>query len=660
LGRPGGTDVTALLQEALRLHRAGRLGEAETRYRRVLAQQPRQADALHYLGLIAYRARRYDMAADLIGQAVSEAPDSAPAHVNLGNALLMQRRAREAEAAFRRALALDPREADAAFNLGNLLRGERQPAAAEAAYAEALARNPHHAGALANLANLRLAQQRTAEAARAFGELGNLLQDLGRGEEAADAYRKSLALAPDPAVEAQLALLTPVIPASVEDIDRGRERLLAAMARMREAGLRLPDPLRGASSALFYTAYQGRNDRELKRAFAQFHLAATPGLAWAAPHCAGYVGPSGKLRVGFASRFLHPEHPIGKYYSALIDRFDRDRFDVVEFRIDSSGQAAASGRAQSLLPRDDLERSREIVAAARLDALFYPEVGMDPATYFLAYARLAPVQCTTLGHPVTTGIPAVDYFVSADLVEVPEAQAHYTETLIRLAAVPHYFVQRAGAGAGAPPAREELGLEPGARLYVCAQNPIKIHPELDPVLAEILRRDPAGTAVLFHGDKTERWGELLAARIRRTMPDVAARVALLPFLGHDAWLAFLRQADAVLDTPHFAGGTTSLEMFAVGVPILTWPGDYARSRQTQAYYRQMGIDGPVARSPEQYVELALRLAQDAAWRECLRAELLARAGVLYENDAAVRELESFLGAAVAAAAAGRKLWRWPS
>jgi predicted O-linked N-acetylglucosamine transferase (SPINDLY family) len=445
---------------------------------------------------------------------------------------------------------------------------------------------------------------------------------------------------------------------SIAEIDQHRARLVAEMARMRAAGLRLADPLRHASSALFYTAYQGRNDRELKRAFAQFHLAATPGLAWEAPHCAGYAGHSGRIRVGFVSKFLYPEHPIGKYYSAIIDQLDLERFDVTEFRVASARDSGGGTRSQTAIPRDDLAASRQAVAAARLDVLFYPEIGMDPATYFLAFARLAPVQCTTLGHPVTTGIPAVDYFLSGDALETAEAQDHYSETLIRLAAVPHYFLQRTPSGAAAM--RAELGIAPDARLYACGQNPIKIHPEFDPVLADILRRDPKAALALFNGDKTERWGELLKARFRRTMPDVAARVTFLPFLKLDAWLGFLQQADAVLDTPHFAGGTTSLELFALGVPIVTWPGAYARSRQTQAYYRQMGIAGPIASSADEYVELALRLASDAPWRRSLGDALRERAPVLYENRAAVRELEDFFAAAAAAAASGRRLQRWPA
>src|SRR5262249_52558125 len=157
---------------------------------------------------------------------------------------------------------------------------------------------------------------------------------------------------------------------------------------------------------------------------------ATPGLAHRAAHCERYAGPGAKLRVGFVSKFLNAEHPIGKYYRAVIDMIDRERFEVLEFRVASPNDVAESGRAQTLISRADLAGARKSIAAARLDVLFYPEIGMDPATYFLAFARLAPVQCTTLGHPVTTGIATVDYFLSSEALELPEADAHYTEKLV--------------------------------------------------------------------------------------------------------------------------------------------------------------------------------------------------------------------------------------
>jgi len=650
-------DVPALLREAMQLHRGGRLGEAEGRYRKILATQPKHAQALHYLGLIALRARRYDTAAQLIEESIAVAPDNAESHSNLGIALAMMRRSDEAQAAYARALALDPRHADAAFNLGNLLRERERYAAAEASYAQAIASNPGHTGALANLANLYALQQRSADAARAFGVLGNVLQELGRTDDALNAYQQSLTLAPDPGIEVQRAFVVPVVAASVAEIDQVRDRLIGAMSSLRASGLRLADPLRYASSAPTYTAHHGRNDRALKRAFADFYLGATPELAWSAPHCAGYAGPGDRIRVGVVSRFLRDEHAIGKSYGAVVDQLDRRRFDVTEFRVATANDSSASGRAQTLVPGDDLASARSTIAAARLDVLLYPEVGIDPATYFLAMGRLAPVQCASLGHPVTTGIASVDYFLSTGSTERPEASDHYTETLVRLAGSANDLLRPPSGGAAVT--RGEFGLPADRRLYVCAQNPARIHPDFDPVLAEILRRDPQALLVLFHGARTESWGERLMQRLRRSMPDGAARVVLLPFLKVDVFLGLLQTADAVLDTPHFDCGTTSLEALGLGIPVVTWPGIYAKSRRTQAFYRRMQIDGPIASDAAHYVELALRLAQDRAWRDALRLEIRERASALHEGRAVVGELEAFFAAAVAAAGAGRKIDAWP-
>ena len=63
--------------------------------------------------------------------------------------------------------------------------------------------------------------------------------------------------------------------------------------------------------------------------------------------------------------------------------------------------------------------------------MFYADLGMDIRTYFLAFARLAPVQCVTWGHPDTTGIPNMDYFISSDLIEADGAEKHYSETLYK-------------------------------------------------------------------------------------------------------------------------------------------------------------------------------------------------------------------------------------
>ena len=183
----------------------------------------------------------------------------------------------------------------------------------------------------------------------------------------------------------------------------------------------------------FFLAYHGRNDRELQEKTARLFLAAIPSLAFVAPHCAdrsahraGTRRAGAKIRIGFISRFF-ASHSIFSTSIGLIEKLSRERFEVVALRITPSRDDEATARIRAAADRTveldpDVYRARAQIAALELDILFYQDIGMEPISYFLAFARLAPVQCVSFGHPNTTGIPTMDYFISNDLFEPPEPQ----------------------------------------------------------------------------------------------------------------------------------------------------------------------------------------------------------------------------------------------
>ena len=239
--------IEALFEAALQRHRAGRPDEAAGLYRRVLAIDPRHADSLHLLGVIAAQSGRHGEAAALIGRAVAISPDFALAHFNRGNALRALERHAEAVEAFGRAARLDPRHAasqnnlgaalralgrcdeavdayrrasalkpddpDVCYNLGVALGELRRDEEAAAAYRRALALKPDHVDALINLGVALQALGRDAEALDAFRRavavdplaadahagIGGVLQARGRFEAALLAYRRALELKPDEA-----------------------------------------------------------------------------------------------------------------------------------------------------------------------------------------------------------------------------------------------------------------------------------------------------------------------------------------------------------------------------------------------------------------------------------------------------------------------------
>jgi protein O-GlcNAc transferase len=256
---------------------------------------------------------------------------------------------------------------------------------------------------------------------------------------------------------------------------------------------------------------------------------------------------------------------------------------------------------------------------------------------------------------VTTGIPAIDYFISAKTVEPEDAQTHYSERLILLDRLPTYYWRPHHAAT--PFTRAEMGFADDVKLYVCPQSLFKLHPDFDLVLATLLRRDPKARLILLSGVH-KHWDRLLGARIAQGFADVAGRVIFVPRIPQAQFFCLLMMADVILDPPFFGGGNTSYEAFAMGLPIVTWPGSFMRGRVTEGCYRQMGFTELVADSLDSYVEIALRLANDGVWRERMKNEIAASSPALYEDAGTVAELEDFFCAAFDAHRRGDRITQW--
>jgi predicted O-linked N-acetylglucosamine transferase (SPINDLY family) len=173
----------------------------------------------------------------------------------------------------------------------------------------------------------------------------------------------------------------------------------------------------------------------------------------------------------------------------------------------------------------------------------------------------------------------------------------------------------------------------------------KFHPEFDPILGEILRRDPKGLVLIVAG-LTKLWDDQLMARFRRTIPDVADRIRFLPRQSFNDFLALTSVCDVMLDPLHFGGGNTTYEALAFGVPVVTLPSQFLRGRITKALYDQMGVADFVAGSRENYIEIVANLGADRDARNSAKQKILDSCGVLFEDPAGVRELETFFQAAV--------------
>jgi predicted O-linked N-acetylglucosamine transferase (SPINDLY family) len=196
---------------ALQHQQAGRLGQAETLYRQILAVQPDHAEALHLLGLIAFDAHRFAEGEDYLRRAIALAPNQPHYCFNLGHNLLQRNRPAEAIDLLRRALQLDPTLVDAWVDLGGVLHALGQIPAAAEAYQNAAHLRPDDPGILNCLGNVLRALGKPAEAEQCFlhalqiqpdmfetlGNLGTFYESLGRFGDALVLADRALALAPN-------------------------------------------------------------------------------------------------------------------------------------------------------------------------------------------------------------------------------------------------------------------------------------------------------------------------------------------------------------------------------------------------------------------------------------------------------------------------------
>ena len=606
--------ATLTAAEALALglqhQQRGELAPAEAAYRRVLALEPRNADAFNNLGLLAVQAGRADLAAGYLREAVALRP-SAKFHNNLGAVLRGAGQPAEAVQAFRAALALAPAHAGAYCNLGAALQMLGDLAQARACYDEALRLEPGLAAAHQNLGCLLKDQGRVAEAracferaleldpksAEARNNLGNAFKDLGRLEDAIACYRA--------AIELQPGYQTPW------------------------SGLLL--------SMIYSPAHTQAEQLAVARGFAErFEAPLAPALR---PH-ANSREPGRRLRVGYLSADLR-RHPVARFIEPVLERHDRAQFEITcYYNLHYEDEVTRRIRAGDLRWRavatlDDAQVAEQIRADS-IDILV-DLAGHTAHNRLLVMARKpAPVQMIYLGYLGTTGLRAMDYRITDAVADPAGADAGYSENLLRLPGSMWCY----RAGADVPPVAPPPSENAGHITFGSLCNVAKVNDGVIALWARVLAGLPSSRlrmAAISPGDARER---LLAALAARGIG--AERIAFTDWLQEKDFVQLYAGVDIVLDVFPCNGATTTCEALWQGVPVVNLLGTTFQGRAGASLLGNAGMGELVAATPEDYVALALRLAGDAAHLRQLRGALRGRLAASSVMDEAgfVRGLEA--------------------
>ena len=577
----------------------GRADDAATQYRDALRVRPDYPEALSSLGCILVDRGSTEEARPLLARAIELKPAYAEAHVGMGNLHQACRQLDAAAASYRRAISIDARFVEAHCNLGHVLVLAGQSEAALASYDAALSLDPEHAEARWARVMCRIPPMRAADDAPGHA----------RATFAAD----------------------------LAELDRWFDARRSA-AGHRAVGVQQP----------FWLAYQEEDNLDLLRPYGA--LCARLMAAWQKqqmPQPAARVARGARVRVGIVSQYFRAHSVWHALIKGWFEQLDPARVELLAFNLGSAEDAetvfARSRAARFVQGAGGLQQWVEAITACAPDVLIYPEIGMDPMTVKLASLRLAPLQAASWGHPETTGLPTIDYFLSAQALEPDGAQAHYSERLVALPNLGCAVQPTAVPAQSADLAR--LGLDAGVPLLVCPGTPFKYAPEHDAVLPEIARELGACQLVFFtHWARalSEKLHLRLAAAFTRAGLDPGRHLKFLPWLSPAEFHALMRRADLCLDSIGFSGFNTALQVLECSLPMVTREGRFLRGRLASGMLRRIGLHELVASDEQAYVATAVGLVREPSRGQELRRRIASQLHRLYGDPAPIRALEEFL------------------
>ncbi len=484
--------------------------------------------------------------------------------------------------------------------------------------------------------------------------MGILYRDSNAIMESQASFERALQLQPGQPMSlwAKAVAVIPVLAENQTQIIESRAQLIKGLDQLNAqfSGINLALWSQAAASVqTFHAAYHGQDDLPVQRRFggliqrimrARYPEAASPPT----------VPPlqNGKLVIAIASAHIY-DHSVWKIpLRGWLERLDRSKFAVHLYhlggRIDAQTDHARSlSDSMTHCPGQD-DAVITALQSLKPHILLYPEIGMDPAILRLASLHLAPVQAMGLGHPVTTGLDSIGWFLTSGPMQTDASDALFDEKLVRLPGIGCWYTPPERAPSLKD--RSAFGLPEQAVLLLSPQSLFKYQPRHDALLAQIALAAPKAVLVFIEGENLALT-TAFQVRLYRAFAAVGLNwqqhCAFVPRQSGEDFQRLCEICDVFLDSIGWSGFNTSCEAAAAGLPILTWPdGGQTHARHAAAVLMQLGLSQTIASSAEEYVALAARLATDTTFRAEQAAAIRHALPRLWHDMAPIEAMEDWM------------------
>jgi protein O-GlcNAc transferase len=386
----------------------------------------------------------------------------------------------------------------------------------------------------------------------------------------------------------------------------------------------------------FYLSYNNENNLPILKKFTQNIRKLYPVLNMQLN--LKYSSLMSKIRIGFVSEFL-TDHTIGKLFSSLILELDANKFDVTVFHSSKTKNGYIKKlidlKVRTVNLPSLLKDKIQVLENAKLDIVFYTDIGMSGDLYYLTFYRFAKLQINTWGHPETSGNNNIDYFLSNEMSESYDSSKYYIEKLIKFknfniyCDVPRFNNKEF-----------KFNFPINKNIYFCPQTIFKLVPDFDEVLKGIIDLDQKAL-IFFIKDSYHHQYKIFLQRLKNKKIDLD-KIIFLDRLSQSEFIYLCGKSDVLLDPLYFGAGNSFMETFLYPAPLVTCPGTFLRSRLALGLYKQLNVqDAPICKSINDYVFKAVELANNKKNNILIREQIFEKGKFFFKNKNVLTEYENF-------------------
>jgi predicted O-linked N-acetylglucosamine transferase (SPINDLY family) len=616
------TNIQQEIQKALECYQSGDMQQAKEICKRILKKHPNNAEVLYFLGVVYSQLENHDLAIQFIQKSLQSHPNNPDGYHLMGLSFQAKGQLDDAMAYYRKTIEHNPYYAEAYNNLGNILKERRQVEEAIRNYQKAIEIKPDLGTAYYNLGVISQERNLPEEAADYYRKAlqkkgiasdptdehiyhmsGFIFQTQGKYQEAVECFRKALQLNPD-LVETCNNLGNVLQETGSPD---------EAEECYRQALRIKPDFSSCYSNLLLTMNYNARYDNYM--IFSEHLLFAKryEGVLSAAviPH-RNDRSSGRRLRIGYVSPdFRH--HSVSYFIEPALRMHDRQGFEIfcyadvarpddVTLRIQGITDHWLSIHGKS----DD-----EVASMIRTDMIdiLVDITGHTANNRILLFARKpAPVQVSWIGYPATTGLSSMDYkLVDSYIDPSGMTEQYYAETLVR---IPEsslcYLPEERSPAVGELPC-----LSSGIVTFGSFNNYAKVSPEVIKIWIRILSSVSNARLIMKSRCFADSAFCQYVLDIFEKAGIASVRIILLPFQKPlEEHLDLYNRIDVGLDTFPYHGTTTTCEALWMGVPVVTLSGKSYAARAGVSLLSNVGLPELIAKTEEEYVDIAVGLAND--------------------------------------------------